>query len=58
LQLLPMQDRKLSQEVLTMWRQFDQNLTTVLLAMPASDGAALDKAVDEFDCAVMPQAKP
>jgi hypothetical protein len=53
-----MQHRKLSQEVLTMWRQFDQNLTTVLLAMPASDGAALDKAVDEFDCAVMPQAKP
>ena len=53
-----MQHRQLSQQVLTMWRQFDQNLTTVLLAMPANDGAALHKPVDEFDCAVMPQAKP
>ena len=55
LQFLPMQHRELSQELFAIRGQFDQHFAAILLAVPAHDGAPFHQAVNELDCAVMPQ---
>ncbi len=52
-----MQNRELAQKLFAMRRQLDQNLTTVLVAMAADNGAPFNEAVDELDGAVVAQAK-
>ena len=45
------------QQVLAVRRKFDQHLAMVIIAVPALQGAALDKPIDKLHRTVMAKAK-
>ena len=56
--LLPMQYRKPFQNLFAVRRELNQNFTAVLIAVVADYRAALLQTVNQFDRAVVLQAKP